>query len=73
MENSKLWFVNHQDIIKAGVMFVLSSVLTVIYTALTNKMGIDWASVGNVAILSTVTYLLKQLGTDTQGKFLGKV
>ena len=73
MENSKLWILNHKDWIKTGIMLVASSVIGLLVNALQNGSHIDWKSVGTTALITALTYLLKQLGTDEQGKLGGKL
>lgn len=70
---SGLLKLNINDLVKGLVVAVLSSVLSVVYTALQNGGAIDWAFVGNAALVATVSYILKQLGTDQDGKLVGKI
>ena len=65
--------VNTQDWLKGLIMTVITAALTLIYQLLLNGAQIDWKQVGVVAATAGVGYLLKQLGTDTEGKFFGKI
>jgi len=60
---------NWQDLAKGGVMVVIFAILTYL-----NKLGV---STGNPTIDGFVglliTYLLKQLATDNNGKLMGKI
>ncbi len=70
---SKLFSLEVKDFIKGLVVTVLTAVLSTLYQLLSAGGHIDWKSVGGAAILSGLAYLIKQLGTDTNGKLLGKV
>jgi hypothetical protein len=69
----KLFNLNARDFIKGGVMFVGSAVLAALIQALQNGLNVDWAVIINVALVSTLTYLLKNLSTDDEGKIGGKL
>ncbi len=70
MKNTKLFNLGWEDLIKGAIVAVLSSVLTVVITQLQNG-SIDWNQVGTIALVATLSYILKQLGTDEEGKVLG--
>jgi len=70
MKNTKLFELGWEDLIKGAIVAVLSSVLTVVITQLQNGM-VDWNQVGTIALVATLSYILKQLGTDEEGKVLG--
>lgn len=62
------------DFVKGGIIFVTSSVLTSIINMLqSGGFNIDFSAVLNVAAISTLTYLLKNLATENtgEGEYLG--
>ena len=68
---SGLFRLNLQDLLKGLVVTVLAVVLGTVLESL--KTGdINWQNVGIVALSAGLGYILKQLSTDEQGKFLGK-
>lgn len=69
---SELYKLGTSDWVKGLVMTVISAVLALIVQGIQGGM-IDWKVVGTTALVSGLTYILKQLGTDNQGKFLGKI
>lgn len=68
--NAQLFKLGWQDLIKGLIIAVLSAVLTMLINQLQNG-SIDWNNVLNVVAIATMSYLLKQLGTDTSGNTLG--
>jgi hypothetical protein len=68
---SKLFSLNKEDFFKGGLMFVGSSVITAVITAI-NAGSIDFKEVGRIAFVATLTYLLKNLSTDENGKVFGE-
>lgn len=62
-----------QDLVKGAVVSVLASVLTIVLDILNTGASLDWKVVGTVALTSFVSYLLKNLGTDSNGKLGGKI
>jgi hypothetical protein len=75
--NSKLFLLNHKDAIKGLVTSVLTASVATLSLLVQNK-GFDITAqdiklVGVAAATAFLGYLLKQLGTDEKGKFLGKV
>lgn len=68
--NSTLGLLNWKDALKGLVMAVLSAVLTIVITEI-QAGQIDWNKVGTVALITTLSYILKQIGTDSQGNVLG--
>ena len=69
---SDLFKLNWRDVINGLVMFVGSAVLTAILTAIQDGGDINWNAVGNVALIATIIYLLKNIFTDNSGKLLSK-
>lgn len=68
--NSKLFNLSWNDLIKGLIISVLTSVITIAIEQLKNG-NIDWNQVGTVTLIATLSYLLKQLGTDDNGKTFG--
>lgn len=68
--NSKFFKLSNYDLIKGGIVSVISAVLTILLTQIQNGI-IDWKAVYTVALISSISYILKQLGTDEQGNALG--
>jgi len=69
---SKLFSLNIQDVVKGGFIFVVSAVLTSVLGMIQGG-AIDWNTVIKIAVISTLTYILKQLGTDDSGKLGGVI
>lgn len=69
---SKLFSLNFQDAVKSGFVFVMSAVITTILEKMNGGI-MDWNEIGKVALVATLTYILKQLGTDENGKLGGVV
>ena len=68
------------EIFKLKIKDVSSAVLSGVIVALLSFLGgvtdittIDWTALLNLVVLTSVTSLLKSLGTDSGGKFLGAV
>lgn len=69
---SSLFRLNLQDLLKGLVVTVLSAVIGTVLEAL--RAGqIDWRNVALIAITTGLSYILKQLATDSDGKILGKL
>lgn len=68
--NSKLFKVNGYDLLKGFIVSIISAVLTLLLTQLQSG-NIDWQAVLTVALISAISYILKQLGTDSDGNALG--
>ena len=73
MENAKLWALSNRDLIKTGVMLVGSSIVSILINTLQNGTNIDWKVIGTTALVTALTYLLKQFSTDKDGKLGGKI
>jgi hypothetical protein len=70
---SKLFNLNLVDIVKGIIVAVLSAVLSVLYQALTAQAVIDPKQLLLVGLTAGLGYLLKNVFTSADGKFLGKV
>lgn len=77
MEKSKFLKLNVQDLTKGLVVAVLVAVLRVLLTFLEQKglslTGVDWQSVGSVALTAALAYVSKNLFTDDKDRLLGKI
>jgi putative exporter of polyketide antibiotics len=71
--NSPIFTLNSSDFLKGLIMAVLSSVITVIYqTVEAGSLIFDWKAIGTMALTSAIAYIMKNLFTNSTGKFLGK-
>ena len=68
--NTQIFTLAKSDYIKSGIIFVLSAVLNALYQMLSDG-ALDYNKLLNVAVLATIAYLIKQLGTDEDGKTFG--
>ena len=68
---SKLGNLVLNDYVKGAVIAVASAVISTIIQGLQSG-SVEWSMVINVASISFLSYLLKQLGTDESGKIVGK-
>lgn len=65
---SKFFSLNGQDIFKGLVITVLTAALTVVYSSLqSGTFCLDPKQVATTALTAGVAYLLKNLGTNSQG------
>ena len=73
MEQIKSAFLklNSNDFIRGLVVSVLAAVLTGIQQMLTS--GFDWTQLWHIALVSGLSYLSKNLLTDSDGKVLGAI
>ena len=69
---SSFFTLNWKNILGAVVSAVLVALLTYIGN-LTDVFSADFHSVLNIVVLTFVTSLLKALGTDSKGNFVGAV
>lgn len=68
---------NLNDLFKGAIVAAIVALLGALQQAL-NTQGIDvrvydWAAIGNASLVAGVGYILKNLLTNTDGKFLGKI
>jgi len=71
--NSTLFNLNSTDFLKGLIMAVLSSVITVVYqTVEAGSLVFDWKAIGTMALTSAIAYIMKNLFTNSTGKFFGK-
>lgn len=62
---------NWKDLVKGAVLAVLTGALQTVYQSLTGTGIIDLKSIGISAVIALCAYLLKNLGTDSNGKLGG--
>jgi hypothetical protein len=70
--NSTFMSLDIKDLSKGLLMAVLSSVLTIVYnTVEAGSLDFNWQAIGMAAITSGIAYLMKNLLSNSNGKFLG--
>ena len=68
---SKLFSLNLKDFAKGLFLVVLTAVITVIYTTLqAGSLNFDWKMIGSTALIAGLSYILKQLTTNSKGDLL---
>jgi hypothetical protein len=71
--NSTFLNLNTTDFIKGLIMAVLSTVITIVYqTVEAGSLVFDWKSIGTMALTTALAYIMKNLFTNSAGKFFGK-
>jgi hypothetical protein len=69
--NSTFLNLNTTDFIKGLLMAVLSSVITIVYqTVEAGSLTFDWKAIGTMALTTALAYIMKNLLTNSAGKFL---
>jgi hypothetical protein len=68
---SKLFRLGWSDLVRGLIVTILASGLGALMEAL-QAGAIDWRNVAIVALSAAVGYIIKNLLTDTEGKFVGK-
>lgn len=63
---SKFLGLNWQDAVKALILTVITSVLSIVYETLIKGGPIDWSVVGTTAVTTAVGYILKNWLSPTQ-------
>lgn len=69
---TNLWQANWNDVKGAVLSGVITAVIGYIAT-LGNVFDVDFKQVLSIAVIAALSSLLKALGTDKEGKFMGKV
>ena len=75
MKNSKLGKLSLKDLMKGGITAVMTAVLTGLYSIIDNgRMPTmdDVKFIGTNGLLAFGGYIFKNLGTNSEDKFLGK-
>jgi hypothetical protein len=71
---SNLFSLNLNDFWKGLIVTVLMAVLTTTYEVIgAGSLAINWQSVLIAGLGAGIAYLIKNLGTDSTGKFLGSI
>ena len=71
--NSPFLNLNTSDFLKGLLMAVLSSVITVVYqTVEAGSLIFDWKAIGTMALTAALAYIMKNLFTNSAGKFFAK-
>jgi uncharacterized membrane-anchored protein len=71
---SGIFSLNPADLLKGGIVALLSAVLTSlqqVFTVTGGVAAINWHLVEGVAIATGISYLLKNLATNSQGEVAG--
>ena len=68
----KLFELTKNDFVKGLIVAIITAPLTVIIQALEGGNEINFKTVGTVALIAFCSYIVKNLGTDEQGRFIGK-
>lgn len=68
---SKFLTLNQKDFIKGLLLSVLTAVVTIVYNSVqAGSLTFDWKSIGVTALTTALSYLLKNLLTNSQGEIL---
>lgn len=71
--NSTFLNLNSSDFLKGLIMAVLSTVITIVYqTVEAGSLVFDWKAIGTMALTTALAYIIKNLFTNSEGKFFGK-
>lgn len=71
MKHSKLFSINTKDFLKGLFLVVLTAVITFIYqTVEAGSLTFDWTMIGKTALIAGLSYILKQLTTNSEGAIL---
>ena len=71
--NSPFLNINLNDLGKGLILAVLTSVLTVIYTTVqAGSLTFNWSLIATTALTSALSYLLKNLLTNSEGQTFKK-
>lgn len=74
---SKLFGLERADFVKGMAIAVFSAVVTTLNEAVQagsfDLFSYDWAFVGKVVLSTSVSYLLKNFLTSSNGKILGRI
>ena len=70
--NSKRFTLNLNDFWKGLILAAIVAALASIKEMITvgGIVGIDWILVSNLTIISVIAYLLKQFGTNSEGRII---
>lgn len=76
MKQSKFMSLNINDFLKGLLMAVITAIVTTVYT-IVEQGGLDFSPanlklIATSAVLAMLAYIMKQLGTHEDGRFLVK-
>lgn len=71
--NSSMFTLQVRDFAKGLVMAIIGAVLVALQNSLTGEGIIHWNAIGSVALITGVSYLIKNYFSDSQGKFAGAI
>ena len=78
--NSNIFRINVADLGKGAVVAVIAAVLGWLYNAvnqpgfeLNDFVDLDWSRIIDTAVIAVVAYIGKNFGSDSDGKFLGRI
>jgi hypothetical protein len=70
---SKLGGLFKNDFVKGFILVILTTMMTIIVQTLqAGSLTFDWQMIGMTTLTAGLSYILKQLGTNSDGKFLTK-
>ncbi|MBO4778094.1 MAG: hypothetical protein J5588_06325 [Bacteroidales bacterium] len=67
MARSKLFSLNTRDFLKGLFISIITAVLTVLYSGIQDG-EIDWKLTATTAILTAISYIIKNLAEDEKGE-----
>lgn len=71
---SGLWKLSHCDFVKGALLAIITGILTFFVEQLSSVGWIfDWNKIAISAIVAFLSYLIKNLSTDHEGKLFGTV
>lgn len=73
MKSSSFLNLNPTDFVKGLVMAILASVAAIVKTTIeSGNLHFDWPTIGKYAMIAAVTYLTKNLFTNSKGDVAAK-
>ena len=70
---SNLGTLNWKDLVKGLAVAVIMAILTIAYEEVATEGAFNWKKIGIAAFGAGLAYLIKNLGTNFEGKLLGKI
>lgn len=73
MKDSGFLKLQWQDFAKGLIIAVLGAVIAIVQTSIeAGNLHFDWAAMGKTALLTGIAYIVKNLFTNNEGKFMTK-
>lgn len=73
MKDAKFLQLGWKDVLKGMIVAVLTAVVTVLYTTIqSGGLSFDWALIGKTAAIAALSYLLKNVFTNSEDQFMKK-